>query len=306
MTSAARIQRWCLFLGAFSYDIRYRGTKEHANCDGLSRLPLPVTPKNRVDSVSCFYTTVINTLPVTERDLRRETRRDPDLARVVRFVEEGWDSYEACDQLAPYASRSAEIVVHNGVLMWGGRVIVPPKLRSRVLDTLHEGHVNMAKMKGLGRGYTWWPLMDKDIERTVKECDGCQRVANNPSQVPLHRWEYPASPSQRLHIDFAGPFQGRMLLVVVDASIKWPEIFLMKNTTAEETVKTLRTLLARMGLPEQIVSDNGPQFTSDVFKRFAQSNGIRHIMGAPGRAPGSMFQACCEGRPIRPRPTAQA
>ena len=61
-TSAARIQRWCLFLGAFSYDIGYRGTKEHANCDGLSRLPLP---KDRVDSASCFYTTVINTLSLT-------------------------------------------------------------------------------------------------------------------------------------------------------------------------------------------------------------------------------------------------
>ena len=139
----------------------------------------------------------------------------------------------------------------------------------------------MTKIKGLGRSYPWWPQMDKDIERTVKGCDGCQRVANNPSQVPLHRWEYPAAPWQRLHIDFAGPFQGCMLLVVVDASTKWPEITLMKNTTAEETVKTLRTLLARMGLPQQIVSDNGPQFTSDVFKRFVQSNGIRHIMGAP-------------------------
>ena len=55
----------------------------------------------------------------------------------------------------------------------------------------------------------------------------------------------------------------------------------MKNTTAEETVKTLRTLLARMGLPQQIMSDNGPQFTLDVFKCFVQSNAIRHIMGAP-------------------------
>ncbi|KAK3723354.1 hypothetical protein QZH41_002827 [Actinostola sp. cb2023] len=72
-----------------------------------------------------------------------------------------------------------------------------------------------------------------------------------------------------------------MLLVVMDASTKWPEIFLMKNTTAEETVSTLRTLLARMGLSEQIVSDNGPQFTSEVFKRFVQSNGIHHVMGAP-------------------------
>ena len=50
-----------------------------------------------------------------------------------------------------------------------------------------------------------------------------------------HRWEYPTAPWQRLHIDFAGPFQGCMLLVVVDASTKWPEIMFIKNTTTEET-----------------------------------------------------------------------
>jgi len=60
VTSAARIQRWCLFLGAFSYEIEHRGTKEHVNCDGLSRLPRPVAPKDQLDSVGCFYTTVIH------------------------------------------------------------------------------------------------------------------------------------------------------------------------------------------------------------------------------------------------------
>ncbi|KAK3723353.1 hypothetical protein QZH41_002826 [Actinostola sp. cb2023] len=196
VTSAARIQRWCLFLGAliFSYEIEHRGTKEHVNCDGLSRIPRPVAPKDQLGSVGCFYTTVIDTLPVTERELRRETRRDPGLAQVVRLVEEGWDSYEACPELTLYALRKEEIVIHNGVLMWGGRVVVPSKLRSKVIDVLHEGHIDTVKMKGLGCSYTWWPHMDKEIEETVKSCEEYQRFANNPVSVPLHRWEYPASP----------------------------------------------------------------------------------------------------------------
>lgn len=63
VTSAARLQRWCFFLGAFSYDIEHRGTKEHANCDGLSRLPRLVAPNDQPDDVDCFYTTVIECLP---------------------------------------------------------------------------------------------------------------------------------------------------------------------------------------------------------------------------------------------------
>ncbi|KAK3744054.1 hypothetical protein QZH41_000988 [Actinostola sp. cb2023] len=115
-----------------------------------------------------------DTLPVKERELERETRRDPGLAQVVRPVEEGWDSHEACPELAPYTLRKEEIVIRNGVLMWSGRVVVPPKLRSKILDVLYEGHIGIVKMKGLGRSYTWWLHMDKGIEETVKSCEGCQ------------------------------------------------------------------------------------------------------------------------------------
>ena len=70
-------------------------------------------------------------------------------------------------------------------------------------------------------------------------------------------------------------------MVVIDAHSKWPEIFVMENTTADVTVSTLRSLFARMGLPDQIVSDNGPQFTSDTFRKFASANGFKHTTGAP-------------------------
>ena len=72
-----------------------------------------------------------------------------------------------------------------------------------------------------------------------------------------------------------------MLMVVIDAHSKWPEIFVLENTTAEETVSALCSLFARMGLPDQIVSDNGPQFTSETFRKFVNANGIKHATGAP-------------------------
>ena len=281
VTAAARIQRWCLFLGAFSYNIEFRGTKQHANCDGLSRLPQPSAPADKPDEVEIFHTTVVEALPVTEHDLRMQTRRDPVLSRVLELVQSGWQGTELHPDLIHYAHRGNEITIHHGVLMWGSRVVVPAKLRERVLETLHEGHIGMVKMKGLSRGFVWWPNIDKDIEGAVRNCEGCQELANNPARAPLHRWEYPSLPWQRLHIDFAGPVEGKMLMVVIDAHSKWPEIFVMEITTAEETVSTLRSLFARMGLPDQMVSDNGPQFTSETFRKFTTANGIKHVTGAP-------------------------
>ena len=282
VTAAARLQRWCLFLGAFSYTIQYRNTKQHANCDGLSRLPLTVTPPDKPDETEVHQLSVLETLPVKAKELKVYTRRDPVLAQVMELVQTGWEEPVNTPEIAPYAHRRDEITVHQGqILMWGNRVIVPRKLQDRVLETIHEGHLGVGKMKGLARGYVWWPNLDKDIECAARNCDGCQELGKNPASIPLHRWEFPAQPWQRLHVDFAGPIQGKMILVCTDAHSKWPEVVVMKNTSVEETVATLRSIFARMGFPEQMVTDNGPQFTSHVFKKFTSMNGVRHVTGAP-------------------------
>ena len=89
--------------------------------------------------------------------------------------------------------------------------------------------------------------------------------------APLHPWLWPIQPWHRIHLDFAGPVRGKMLLVVFDAHSKWPEVFPMVSTTT----------LATGTIPRQFVSDNGPQFISDEFKQFLASNGVKHIKSSP-------------------------
>ena len=92
---------------------------------------------------------------------------------------------------------------------------------------------------------------------------------------------WPAQPWQRIHIDFAGPFLGSNFLVVVDTHSKWPEVVEMKTLTSAKTIEALRELFATYGLLQQLVSDNGSQFTSEEFAQFMTTNGIKHICCAP-------------------------
>ncbi|XP_062403781.1 uncharacterized protein K02A2.6-like [Sardina pilchardus] len=163
----------------------------------------------------------------------------------------------------------------------GTRVIIPPKLRSRVLESLHEGHLDVVKMKSLARSYIWWPGIDCEIEDIAKSCSGCQQTQRQPQAAPLHTWEWPKTVWQRIHIDYAGPFLDKMFLIVVDAYSKWPEVFPVKNATSAKTIDVLRTLFARTGLPQQLVSDNGSQFTSEEFQWFTKKNGIKYITTVP-------------------------
>lgn len=136
-------------------------------------------------------------------------------------------------------------------------------------------------MKSIARSFVWWPKMDQDIEKLCFTCSDCQRHSNMPKSAPVHPWDWPKEPWDRLHIDFAGPFMNSMFLLIIDAHSKWVEIFPMNSTTTTNTIEKLRILFSQLGLPKVIVSDNGPQFVSEEFHLFLTQNGIKHITSAP-------------------------
>ena len=159
--------------------------------------------------------------------------------------------------------------------------MIPLKLRGNVLKELHLGHVGMARMKMLARSYCWWPGMDKEIEAEVSCCDACLEFARNPPAAILHPWEATARPWSRIHIDHAGPFMGRMFLVIVDGHSKWVDVYDVPSTATVHVVEALRASFAVQGLPDTIVSDNATSFASQEFKDFIQRNGVRHPTSAP-------------------------
>jgi len=138
-------------------------------------------------------------------------------------------------------------------------------------------------MKGLARSYFWWPNLCQDIESVVHRCNACQMNARNPPMVSLHPWELPARPWQRLHVDYAGPFMGRMFFVASDAFSKFVEIRIVASNSAstKATIKCLMDVFKTHGLVEHLVSDNGTCFTSAEFRTFCHRNGIYHSTSAP-------------------------
>lgn len=107
--------------------------------------------------------------------------------------------------------------------MWGSQVIVPPPGRQAVLRELLEGHPGMTPMKGLSRMYVWWPGINQDIEKSGRLCQQCQEVQSTPPVAPLNPWKWPTRPWARLHLDFAGPFKCKHILIIIDAHSKWIE-----------------------------------------------------------------------------------
>jgi len=102
----------------------------------------------------------------------------------------------------------------------------------------------------------------KDIQKTVANCSVFQAMLSAPFKASVHPWSYPTKPWTGIHVDYAGPVNGSMYLVVVCAYSKYPKIVKMKSTTSTATIAVLRELFARHSLCKVFVSDNGPQFVS--------------------------------------------
>ena len=186
--AAARLQRWALLLSAYIYTIEFKPTQQHANADGLSRLPLG--DRQPPSTCSAFVVGQLQALPVTSEQLEAATRQDPLLSRVHQYIKEGWPS-STSEEFKPLHDRQLELTTQGDAILWGNRVIIPLKLQSRILEELHCGHPGITRMKALARSYLWWPGLDRCLERCVQECLPCQAVRNAPAPAPLHPWLWP-------------------------------------------------------------------------------------------------------------------
>ena len=136
-------------------------------------------------------------------------------------------------------------------------------------------------MKSLAWMYVWWPGITKDIERAVRQCSACQLHQSSSPAAPLHPWSWPTRSWARLHLDYAGPVEGMMILILIDVHSKWIKAICTRNAMSSAVIEELRSLFAQFGLPETLVTDNGTCFVSAEFEAFLADNGIKHLTSAP-------------------------
>ena len=128
---------------------------DRANCDGISRLPLPLESEEDVStqvvSVQLFE---VECCPVSEEEVRELTRREPVMSKLLRVVLQGWNGV-ADPELRDFRLHSSELFTEGGCVLWGSRVVIPRGLQERVLKMLHEMHPGMSRMKALARSFVW-------------------------------------------------------------------------------------------------------------------------------------------------------
>ena len=281
--SSARVTRWAIFLMNYDFDIEYRPTKQHANCDMLSRLPRETRHSLEEDECAEVFEVQLEDTYLNASLVAAETRKDLVLSKVMTYILDGWPKQleSKNEEMMSYFNRRFELSTERNCVTWGCRVVIPGKLRKPVLDMLHATHIGMTGMKQLARSYVWWTNLNLQIEQICRSCESCGIHGKRLPRVIDHPWTRASGPWQRIHIDYAGPFLGNFWLIVYDSYSKWPEVVRMnQKSTSTATITALRRIFSHNGIPVVLVSDNGRSFVSEEFEKFITSQNINHVLTA--------------------------
>ena len=229
------------------------------------------------------------------KDIDLEVTKDRlmQLQQEDESLKNAWSKSESVD---------SEYLVKNGLLhkvirsKFGNThlsVVVPVSLRQGVLSLGHDAI--MSGHQGVKRTYDrivsqfYWPGMHGDIKRYCQSCDICQKTVSKGrvANVPLGTMPLIETPFQRVAVDIVGPIMPlterghRYILTVVDYATRYPEAVALKNIETTTVAEALVTIFARVGIPHEILSDQGVQFTSSLMKEVSRLLSIKQMVTTP-------------------------
>ncbi len=165
--------------------------------------------------------------------------------------------------------------------------VVPISLRTQILQQAHLGHPRVTRMKRLLHESYWWPLLSTQVEELVARCQGCQfsEKSSPPADMPKILVPRPSTCWTKIGVDIAGPFADapqhqHYIVTAIDYASNYSECLLTSDIHSAKLISWLEDLFAHYGNPDQLVSDNGPQFISAEFASFLSSHSIEHIRTA--------------------------
>lgn len=227
---------------------------------------------------------------------KSEQENDPTLLSWWKYAKEKKKFY----------SKSGEVAwkIENGLLY---RVFIEPTQLKRTFvqlavplprrisvlqlahDTLFGGHLGTKKTGERLKAQFYWPGIDRSIKLYVRSCEKCQKFEpkGRTPRSTLGSMPLIDQPFRRIAVDLIGPLKPhtdrghQYILTVVDYATRYPEAIPLKKIDTENVAEALLELYARVGLPEEVLSDLGTQFISECMNEVSRLLSIRRLTTTP-------------------------
>lgn len=286
LSAPTRLQKMLMKLQRYNLNVVYKRGAELYIADTLSRAYQPLTePSLGNDDFEIMTIHAMEQFTSTAIDkLQQESMTDVTLQKLKSVILSGWPKHirDTSSSVRPYFTFRDELSIHDDIILKGDKVVVPTSLQANYVEQVHRGHIGYETSLRRAKDILFWPTMSQDIQKYVQSCSICNSCKPHQQKEPLKSHKVPQQPWSIVATDL---FEWNKVnyLVTVDSYSGWYEIDALRSTgtNSTEVIKRLKCHFARFGIPDQVISDNGPQYSSAEFQSFARQWNFQHITSSP-------------------------
>ena len=173
------------------------------------------------------------------------------------------------------------------------QLVIPERFREKVLRLAHEtlmsGHLGIKRTLDRVVSEYFWPGVCVDVARFCKSCDTCQRTIQKGrvTKVPLGKMPLIDTPFKRVAVDIVGPIKphfdekSRDILTMIDYATRYPEAVTLPSNETERVAEELVEMFSRVGIPDEMLTDCGSQFTAEVMKEVSRLLSLQQLTITP-------------------------
>ena len=256
--------------------------------DTLSRAFLPAGEQGESEFEKI---NMMKYLPVSEERLlqiQRDNEADDSLRVLKAVIQKGWPEHKSNvpSVISPYFNTRDEMSIQDGLIFKGERVVVTRASRSELLRRIHSSHRGDNGCLKRARESLYWPGMTADIKNFVSTCEACREFERAQVKETMMSPETPNRPWQRVAADLF-ELEEKAYLVTSDYYSDLFELDHLRSPSSVCVIRKLKAHFARHGIPEQLVTDNGSQFTSRDFLKFAKDWDFEHLTSSLHQSQGN-------------------
>ena len=232
-----------------------------------------ISSTEAVDSLQSFHA-------VTWDGVREATNSDPSMRKLLEHIEHGFPETKSSlsIELQPYFRFHTDLYTVDGVALYKDRIIIPPALRESVLNVLHSAHQGVTSMLSRADSTVFWPGITPAIIHLRNKCHDCNRMAPSQPSAPPTPAIRPTYPFQSVCADFFD-HHGYHYSVLVDRYSNYPIVERAKGG-AKGLINSLKGTFTTFGIPDEIATDGGSEFTASATKDFFRKLGVYHTLSA--------------------------
>ena len=259
---SSRLSRWQMKLAEYTYTVEHKPGKDNKNADALSRVVYSITQGNSL----------------TRASFRNAQENDVGCNKLYECQEEKFKLDE--EGLLYYVQKDK----------W--RLVVPKSLIKNILDWVHDkpfsGHCGINRSIKRAEQQFYWDTLRQDVTDHIKNCAKCA-LLKNPPRVPIMQPYQVRRPGEMVALDIVGPlprtFRGnRYILTFIDHFTRYAEGEPLRDITAKTVARTfVNKFITRHGAPEKLLTDQGTNFVSKLFKGTSRLLGVEKIQTTPYR-----------------------